>query len=218
MTTVARTRQLNQTAVDLRKRLLDSREGYGQCTSDCRRGAELSSLKHSKFCILRFMCLAFGLCMPGCSPALLMTKEDISDVIEQVIFTEEKINPNFCVRKELKERKVVFSGQRGWDGWIRSDIDSDVKFRELSSEEMPALSAKFIRQHSMRNKNCERHTLVFSKPDFIQVQRGVKIFIVASVDFHNDCAECGYGRFVSFRKTTTGWVIEPPGIRTTWVA
>ena len=162
--------------------------------------------------------LMVSLCLPSCSFAPIMTDKDTSDVLEQVVLAEAKLGSDFCVRDELKTMEGSLEGKPGWGGWITSPRQSDLKYRALFSTNGKTFTTSSMRKYSKLDKRCDGHTYVFYRPHFIQVEKGTDTFIEATVSFYNDCGACGYGRFVSLRKTKAGWTIEPPGIRNTWVA
>jgi hypothetical protein len=125
----------------------------------------------------------------------------------------------YCVKAVLEKDWMDIGDARKPGGWVDAPDSKSLHYRWISSAERNRLpdAALAAFPKAKIKKDCH-HTLVFHKPDFVQIRIETETYISAMITFEDRCPLCGSGYSVSFRKDRGAWVIDSSGITQTWIS
>ena len=131
--------------------------------------------------------------LASCSPSSTVTTADVSDVLTKAAnMAAQKLPAGLCINPALENNKETWTGKPGPDGWI--PVPSGARYRRINSPPVDRLPDAALSAFH-RNKKTEdcRNTLVFAKPEFIQVKTPTETHIEAIITFSDYCPLCGVG-------------------------
>lgn len=154
--------------------------------------------------------------LAGCAQAPTISSAEVDNVLTMAALPAAQKLSGYCVKSVLEKNWMEIGDARKPGGWIDSPDGKSFHYRWVSSLQRNKLPDGALM--AFPNANIKRdchHTLVFHKPDFVQIRSESETYLSALITFEDRCPICGSGYSVRFRKDKGEWVIESPGITQT---
>ncbi|WP_168852393.1 hypothetical protein [Novosphingobium sp. ERN07] len=125
-----------------------------------------------------------------------------------------KISGDTCFRKDIEPTPIMLEERGG--RWVQ---EFGVDYRILKSPNLGQLpEAAFAALPVAKRRSQCTHPIVFNPVQFVQLNKRGAITTHAFIDFGDRCPLCGQGYQMMAKKEAGRWIIEKPGITSTWVS
>jgi hypothetical protein len=156
----------------------------------------------------------------GCSRPPTVSESDVSIVLTMAAQeSERKLPKSYCVKARMEPSGVIWPKQTESGEWVDAPNEKNLKYRKIVGPDVQRLPESALRLfgEARVEKPC-RHLLSFHRPVFIQYRTLSGTYLEAGVSISDVCPVCGGGYEIRFRKTERSWVIQNPGISSTWLS
>ncbi|MEI6644240.1 MAG: hypothetical protein WCL10_19670 [Novosphingobium sp.] len=162
---------------------------------------------------------ALSACLAGCSPAPTIGPDDVSTVLKAAVeeaAKSSKVPTDACFSARFEPPLTPLPGKSG--EWTRSE-SGKATYRLLPFPKVDGLPAEALAAipRSRRAADCH-HQLVFSPPEFLEMDEGGRKSTLALVGFKDHCSICGAGYHLTLTRTGGQWQVDPVGIGTDWIS